>query len=178
MHTYACKQACTHGWCYATHGVEGGGVGMMAFFEVSHMVDAMPTMIAFLHTWLMLDNSWSGPETQQCLTLETQTKEKVNAEKSGHSRCAKAQIPCFYHWFLSNIAKFLGEKLYSSAFCEIYSLSVISCLGHIWRVFLNRSVMIGSGVPSLSRSFLIFFLICCAYQQQKCLAHQLGLWHM
>ena len=32
---------CTHGGCYATAGVGGwGGLGMMTFFELAHMVDA------------------------------------------------------------------------------------------------------------------------------------------
>ena len=31
---------CTHGGCYATAGVGWGGVGMMTFFELAHMVDA------------------------------------------------------------------------------------------------------------------------------------------
>ena len=31
---------CTHGGCYATAGAGWGGLGMMTFFELAHMVDA------------------------------------------------------------------------------------------------------------------------------------------
>ena len=34
-------------------GVGWGGVGMMTFFELEHMVDAT-------HTWWMLRNCWGG----------------------------------------------------------------------------------------------------------------------
>ena len=43
----------THGGCYATAGVGWGGLGMMTFFELEHMVDAT-------HTWWMLRNCWGG----------------------------------------------------------------------------------------------------------------------
>ena len=45
-------------------GVGWGGVGMMTFFELEHMVDATQTVLVLsLHTWWMLRNcavGWGG----------------------------------------------------------------------------------------------------------------------
>ena len=35
---------CTHGRCYASHGMGWGGVGMITFFELAHMVGATQVM--------------------------------------------------------------------------------------------------------------------------------------
>ena len=37
-------RTCTHGRCYASHGVGWGGVGMMTFLGLAHMVDATQVM--------------------------------------------------------------------------------------------------------------------------------------